>query len=55
MRKSQIESKLDRKFCHIAKDQAIKIKILERFENDDKKRDMKLEDDDDFDLLDAQS
>lgn len=54
MRKSQIKFKLNQKLCYVAKKQAIKIEFLERLEDNSKKKDIKLENNNNLHLLKTQ-
>lgn len=54
MRKSQIKSKLEQELYYAVKDQAIETDLLEKL-GDNKELDIRLRDDDDLDIPDAQS
>lgn len=53
MIKSQIKSKLDQKLYYAAKDQTIKIEFLEKLGDNNKEKDIKLGDNNNFNLSDA--
>lgn len=50
MKKSPIKFKLDYELCYIAKNHAIKIELLERLRDNNRKKNIKLEDDNDLGL-----